>query len=76
MKTKEDARRGPAAVLILALGDPVQRRWKIEESGLKIERRKGGWVCTYSQGFNYLSQVTFDKQGALTGIDLRAPPVG
>jgi hypothetical protein len=76
VKTKEDARRGAAAVLILALGDPVQRSWKIEESGFRIERRKGGWVCSYSHGFNYVSRVTFDKQGTLTGIDPRTPPVG
>jgi hypothetical protein len=76
VKTKEDARRAAAAVLILALGDPGQRSWKIEESGFRIERRKGGWVCTYSHGFNYSSQVTFDKQGILTSIDPRTPPVG
>jgi hypothetical protein len=76
VKTKEDARRAAAAVLILALGDPRQRSWKIAESGFRIERRKGDWVCTYSHGFNYVSQVTFDKQGTLTGIDPRIPPVG
>ena len=76
VKTKEDARRGAAAVLILALGDPGQRGWKIEESGFRIERRKGSWVCSYSHGFNYVSRVTFDKQGTLTGIDPRLPPVG
>ena len=76
VKTKEDARRQSAAVLILTLGDPGQRRWKIEESGFRIERRKGGWVCTYSHGFNYISRITFDKQGTLTGIDPRVPPVG
>ena len=76
VKTKEDARREATAVLILALGDPAQRGWKIAESAFRIERRKGGWVCTYSHGFNYESRVTFDKQGALTGIDPRVPPVG
>lgn len=76
VKTKEDARRGAAAVLILALGDPGQRRWKIDESGFRIERSKGNWVCIYSHGFNYSSRVTFDKQGTLTEIDVRVPPVG
>jgi hypothetical protein len=76
VKTKEDARRGAAAVLILALGDPAQRQWKIEESGFTIKRNKNGWVCTYSHGMTYLSRVTFDKQGTLTGIDPRTPPVG
>jgi len=76
VKTKEDARRTAAAVLILALGDPRQRGWKIEESGFRIERRKGGWDCTFSHGFNYVSRITFDKQGTLTGIDPRLPPVG
>ena len=75
VKTKEDARQAAAAVLILALGDPAQRRWKFEESRFTIERNKNGWVCTYSYGATYLSRVTFDKHGTLTGIDPRTPPV-
>ena len=76
VRTKEDARRVAAAVLILALGDPGQRRWKFEEDRFTIERNKHGWVCMYSYGRTYLSRVTFDKQGTLTEIDPRTPPVG
>jgi len=73
--TARDARRAAAAVLILALGDPLQRGWKFEENRFTVERNKNGWVCTYSYGANYVSRVTFDGQGTLTEIDPRLPPV-
>ena len=73
--TERDARRAAAAVLILALGDPLQRRWRFEENRVTVERNKNGWVCTYSYGVNYVSRVTFDNHGTLTEIDPRLPPV-
>jgi len=73
--TPQHARQAAAAVLILALGDPGQRRWKFQEDRFTVARNKNGWVCTYSYGATYQSRVTFDRNGALTTIDPRTPPV-
>ena len=73
--TARDARSAATAVLILALGDPAQRRWKFEENQVTVERNKDGWLCTYSYGANYVSRVRFDNHGTLTEIDPRLPPV-
>ena len=65
-----------AAVLILAMGDPGERRWKVQESIFKVKKDKRGWVCTYRHGpAYYTSQVTFDRDGVLSTISLNPPPV-
>jgi len=76
VKTKEDARKVAAAVLILAFSDPRQRHWPFVPEKFVVKRKSGGWVCTYSTGFGYESVVTFDKHGTLVSFSANAPPVG
>ena len=76
VKSKEDARKVAAAVLILAFSDPGQRRWPFVPEKFVVKRKSGGWVCTYSTGFGYESVVTFDKRGTLVSFSADAPPVG
>jgi hypothetical protein len=76
VSTAKDARRAAAAVLILASGDPGERRWKFGESLFTVKKSRKGWVCTYQHGAVYhTSQVTFDKGGLLTTISSNPPPV-
>jgi hypothetical protein len=71
-----DARTAATAVLILTLGDPGQRRFPIKLELFRIKKTRDGWVCTYPHGFNYLSEVRFDRHGSLTAIHCMPPPVG
>lgn len=73
----KEARRAAAAVLILALGDPAQRRWRIDENWMRVRRAFGGtWICNYAHGDEYhVSEVDFDTHGMLTGIHEHTPPV-
>jgi hypothetical protein len=75
-KSKEDARKVAAAVLILAFSDPGQRRWPFVPEKFVVKGKSGGWVCTYSTGVGYESVVTFDKHGTLVSFSANAPPVG
>jgi len=70
------AQRAAAAVLILAMGDPGERRWRFTESLISIRKTRKGWVCRYQHGDeSHTSQVTFDKSGKLSGIQCNPPPV-
>jgi hypothetical protein len=74
--TAQDARQAAAAVLILAMGDPSERRWQFRENLVTVKKEKKGWVCSYRHGGpGYTSQVTFDRDGLLTAIQINAPPV-
>src|SRR4029077_21046389 len=64
-----EARRAAAAVLILALGDPLQRRWSIKEKEIQVKRERGGWACRYFHDPNHASLVNFDRNGALSAIN-------
>lgn len=76
VSTAKDARQAAAAVLILAMGDPGERRWKFQESMFTVKKDKKGWVCTYRHGDKYhTSQVTFDRDGELSTIRSNPPPV-
>jgi hypothetical protein len=75
-KSKDDARKRAAAVLILAFSDPGQRRWPFVPEKFVVKGKSGGWVCTYSTGVGYESVVTFDKHGTLVSFSANAPPVG
>ncbi len=73
--TIKDARRAAAAVLILASGDPGERRWKYKENLITVKRNRKGCVCSYRHGdAHYTSQVRFDKDGMLSVIIGNAPP--
>jgi hypothetical protein len=76
VSSAKDARLAAAAVLILAMGDPGERRWCFEPSLFKVKKSGKGWVCTYAHGsVHYVSQVTFDKAGVLSSFKAGAPPV-
>jgi outer membrane protein assembly factor BamE (lipoprotein component of BamABCDE complex) len=76
VSTTKDARQAAAAVLILAMGDPGARRWKVQESLFTVKKDRTGWVCSYRHGAErYTSQVTFDRDGLLTAIRFNPPPV-
>ena len=71
----KQARRATAAVLILALGDPGQRRWPVDERLVRARRSRGGWLCTFAHGAAYyVSEVSFDARGMLTAIRCNTPP--
>lgn len=69
------ARQAAAAVLILTLGDPGQRRWPIKEDLVGVKRERGGWVCAYAHDPNHASEVRFDRDGALSAVQCAPPPV-
>lgn len=71
-----DARRAAAAVLILALGDPGQRRWPIKQDLFRVKKGRGGWVCSYPHDPNHVSEVRFDRNGVLSALACNTPPVG
>ena len=74
--TPAGARRAAAAVLILATGDPGERRWKFQDTLIAVRRTRHGWACTYRHGSaSHTSQVTFDRRGLLSAISVNAPPV-
>jgi len=76
VSTAGEARQAAAAVLILALGDPGERRWKFGGNLFTIKRNRKGWVCTYRHGDVYhTSQVTFDRGGVLSALSCNPPPV-
>ena len=76
VSTAKQARASAAAVMILAMGDPGERRWKFRESMFTAKKDKTGWVCTYRHGNpNYTSQVVFDGDGVLSAISANPPPV-
>lgn len=76
VSTAKQARASAAAVMILAMGDPGERRWKFHESMFTAKKDKTGWVCTYRHGnVNYTSQVVFDGHGVLSAISANPPPV-
>jgi hypothetical protein len=76
IKGAEEARRTAAAVLILAMGDPGERRWKFRSDQITARKNRKGWVCTYRHGDeSHVSQVTFDRNGELTAIACNPPPV-
>ena len=70
------ARKAAAAVLILAMGDPGERRWKFTEDAILVKKSRKGWTCTYPHGDAYhVSEVRFDKKGMLTAVHCNPPPV-
>jgi hypothetical protein len=69
------ARRAAAAVLILAYGDPGQRRWRFDEAAFEVKRGHKGWTCTYHHDNVHASRVRFDWRGDLVQIECGAPPV-
>ncbi len=72
----EEARRTAAAVLILAMGDPGERRWRFRADQITARKSRKGWVCTYQHGDeSHASQVTFDRDGKVTAIACNPPPV-
>lgn len=76
VSTAKDARQAAAAVLILAMGDPGERRWKVQETLFTVKKDRTGWLCSYRHGAErYTSQVTFDRDGVLTAIRSNTPPV-
>jgi len=76
VKKAREARLAAAAVLILALGDPGEKRWRIDPDQVTAKKGRTGWVCTYQHGTaTYESIVTFDKEGSLTAFSCHAPPV-
>lgn len=75
IRSRDDARRAAAAVLILTLGDPGMRRWKISEDGIVAKRDRGGWSCTFAHDPNHASTVRFDSKGTLVSVYCGAPPV-
>jgi hypothetical protein len=76
VRRAEEARRTAAAVLILAMGDPGERRWTIRADQIAARKSRKGWVCTYHHGDeNHASRVTFDRDGVLTAIACNPPPV-
>jgi hypothetical protein len=75
VSSKADARQAAAAVLILALGDPKERRWPVKPEAVEVKRSHRGWTCTYHHDTNHPSQVRFDRRGALAAVDCRPPPV-
>jgi hypothetical protein len=76
VSTAIDARRAAAAVLILVMGDPGERRWQFREKLFTVKKENNGWVCNYRHGAErYTSQVTFDRNGVLTAIRSNTPPV-
>jgi hypothetical protein len=76
VSTAKDARQAAAAVLILAMGDPGERRWKFRESMFTAKKDKRGWVCSYRHGdASHTSQVVFDRDGVLSSIRSNPPPV-
>ncbi len=70
-----EARRAAAAVLILSLGDPGQKRWPIKEENFTVRRERRAWVCTYPYDPSHASQVRFDRDGLLSAISGTPPPV-
>jgi len=71
-----EARLAAAAVLILAMGDPGERRWKFRQDLFTVKRSRKGWVCTYRHGDEqHTSQVTFDRNGVLLAFSSNPPPV-
>jgi hypothetical protein len=76
VSTATDARQAAAAVLILAMGDPGERRWKFREGMFTAKKDKGGWVCTYRHGDpSHTSRVAFGRDGVLSSISTNPPPV-
>ena len=75
VSTKAEARAAASAVLILALGDPKERRWPVAKEAVQVKRDHRGWTCTYYHDPNHPSQVRFDRRGRLAAIDCRPPPV-
>jgi hypothetical protein len=76
VSTAKNARQAASAVLILAMGDPGERRWKFQESMFTVRKDRKGWVCSYRHGNErYVSQVTFDGDGLLSTIRANPPPV-
>ena len=75
VSTKAEAKEAAAAVLILALGDPKQRRWRVAKEAVEVKRNRRGWTCTYRHDPNHPSQVSFDRRGLLATMDCRPPPV-
>jgi hypothetical protein len=75
VSSASDARQAVAAVLVLALGDPGEKRWPIKPSMVMAKKDHGGWVCTYYHDSNHPSEVRFDKNGALSSFNCMPPPV-
>jgi len=72
----QSARQAAAAILILALGDPGERRWRVDVDSMAVKKSRKGWVGTYYHGGQtYASRVTFDRSGVLTSIQCNPPPV-
>jgi len=75
VRSLADARAAAAGVLILTLGDPGQRRWRIDPKGFRVQRSAGGWRCSYGHDANYVSEVRFDRRGLLSSVQCNVPPV-
>jgi len=72
----DDARTAAAAVLVLTLGDPGERRWPVRPELVRVKKSRSGWLCTYAHGDgNHLSRVTFARNGVLTAVECNTPPV-
>jgi hypothetical protein len=75
VRSAADARRAAAGVMVLAMGDPAEGRNHVEERLVTARRRRGAWLCTFSHGANYVSEVRFDRQGRLADFRVNTPPV-
>lgn len=76
VRSVRDARAAAAAILVLALGDPGERRFGIDERRVSAKKSRGGWRCTYSHGeTGFVSEVAFDKQGRVRSVHCNPPPV-
>ena len=76
VKGADEARRTAAAILILAMGDPGERRWRFRADQITAHKSRKGWVCTYQHGDeSHTSQVAFGRDGVLTAIACNPPPV-
>jgi len=75
VRSLADARAAAAGVLILTLGDPSQRRWRIDPKGFRVRRSAGGWRCTFAHDPNHVSEVRFDRRGLLSAVQCNVPPV-
>jgi hypothetical protein len=75
IRSSKDARLAAAAVSILTMCDPGERRWKYKPDLFKVKKKSGGWLATYSYGYSYASWVRFGRGGGVLEFGGSAPPV-
>ena len=71
----KEARLAAAAVLIVAMGDPGEKRWKIDPDKIEATKSNGGWLCTYHHDSVHQSIVSFDEAGYLAALSSNPSPV-